>query len=119
MASAEIAFWVVGLLVVLALLFDFMNGFHAAANAIATGVSTGVLKPQQAALFAVFSNVVAIAIVQLKVAATVGKGIAEPGIVDRPVVFGSLMMVIVAWWAWARRRRRVSFALYRPGWASK
>ena len=49
MASAtEIAFWVVALLVALALAFDFMNGFHDAANSIATVVSTGVLKPQQA-----------------------------------------------------------------------
>ncbi|MFG6485817.1 anion permease [Roseateles sp. BYS78W] len=102
MASAEIAFWVVALLVVLALLFDFMNGFHDAANSIATVVSTGVLKPQQAVLFAAFFNVVAIAIFQLKVAATVGKGIVEPGVVDHHVVFGALMGAIawnfITWW---------------------
>ncbi|RZL35252.1 MAG: inorganic phosphate transporter [Rubrivivax sp.] len=102
MASVEIAFWVVALLVVLALLFDFMNGFHDAANSIATVVSTGVLKPQQAVLFAAFFNVVAIAIFQLKVAATVGKGIVEPGIVDHHVVFGALMGAIawnfITWW---------------------
>ena len=96
MQSAQIAFWVVALLVVLAVLFDFMNGFHDAANSIATVVSTGVLKPQQAVLFAAFFNVVAIAIFQLKVAATVGKGIVEPGIVDHHVVFGALMGAI-AW----------------------
>ncbi|MCE4539260.1 inorganic phosphate transporter [Pelomonas sp. P7] len=102
MPQAEIAFWVVALLVVLALLFDFMNGFHDAANSIATVVSTGVLKPQQAVLFAAFFNVVAIAIFQLKVAATVGKGIVEPGIVDHHVVFGALIGAIawnaITWW---------------------
>jgi PiT family inorganic phosphate transporter len=102
MASAEIAFWVVALLVVMALLFDFMNGFHDAANSIATVVSTGVLKPQQAVLFAAFFNVVAIAIFQLHVAATIGKGIVVPGIVDHHVVFGALMGAIawnfITWW---------------------
>ncbi|MEO6278040.1 inorganic phosphate transporter [Roseateles sp.] len=102
MASAEITFWVVALLVVMALLFDFMNGFHDAANSIATVVSTGVLKPQQAVLFAAFFNVVAIAIFQLNVAATIGKGIVEPGIVDHHVVFGALMGAItwnfITWW---------------------
>ena len=96
MQSTQIAFWVVALLVVLAVLFDFMNGFHDAANSIATVVSTGVLKPQQAVLFAAFFNVVAIGIFQLKVAATVGKGIVDPGIVDHHVVFGALMGAI-AW----------------------
>ena len=60
MEAGSVAFWVVAMLVVLALLFDFMNGFHDAANSIATVVSTGVLKPQQAVLFAAFFNVVAI-----------------------------------------------------------
>jgi PiT family inorganic phosphate transporter len=90
------------LLVLLALAFDFMNGFHDAANSIATVVSTGVLKPQQAVLFAAFFNVIAIALFQLKVAATVGKGIAEPGVVDHHVVFGALVGAIVwnviTWW---------------------
>jgi PiT family inorganic phosphate transporter len=102
MAHTEIAFWVVALLVVLALLFDFMNGFHDAANSIATVVSTGVLKPQQAVLFAAFFNVLAIAIFQLKVAATVGKGIVDPGVVDHHVVFGALCGAIawnfITWW---------------------
>ena len=102
MASVEIAFWVVALLVVLALLFDFMNGFHDAANSIATVVSTGVLKPQQAVLFAAFFNVIAILFFQLKVAATIGKGIVEPGIVDHHVVFGALIGAIawnvITWW---------------------
>ena len=74
----QIGFWVVAMLVLLALVFDFMNGFHDAANSIATVVSTGVLKPQTAVLFAAFFNVVAIFVFQLKVAATVGKGIVDP-----------------------------------------
>jgi PiT family inorganic phosphate transporter len=103
MAPAEIAFWVVALLVVLALLFDFMNGFHDAANSIATVVSTGVLKPQQAVLFAAFFNVLAVLVFQLHVAATIGKGIVEAGVVDHHVIFGALMGAI-AWngitWYW-------------------
>ena len=90
METVQTALWVVVLLVVLALLFDFMNGFHDAANSIATVVSTGVLKPGQAVLFAAFFNVVAILVFQLSVAATVGKGIVQPGVVDTHVVFGAL-----------------------------
>ena len=97
-----VGFWVVAMLVVLALLFDFMNGFHDAANSIATVVSTGVLKPHQAVAFAAFFNVLAIMIFQLKVAATIGKGIVEPGIVDQHVVFGALIGAIawnvITWW---------------------
>jgi PiT family inorganic phosphate transporter len=83
-------------LVVLALAFDFMNGFHDAANAIATVVSTRVLKPHHAVLMATVFNVVAIFVFQLKVAATVGKGTIEPSIIDHYVVFGALMGAI-AW----------------------
>jgi PiT family inorganic phosphate transporter len=96
MQTVQVAFWVVAMLVVLAILFDFMNGFHDAANSIATVVSTGVLKPQQAVLFAAFFNVLAYLIFDMKVAATVGKGIVEPGIVDHHVIFGALMGAI-AW----------------------
>jgi len=90
MNSMQVAFWVIAVLVAMALLFDFMNGFHDAANSIATVVSTGVLKPTQAVVFAAFFNFVAIFIFHLSVAATVGKGIAEPGVVDTHVVFGAL-----------------------------
>ena len=94
--------WVVVMLVALALLFDFMNGFHDAANSIATVVSTGVLKPSQAVAFAAFFNVVAIFVFHLKVAATVGKGIVDPGVVDQYVVFGALVGAIawnvITWW---------------------
>jgi PiT family inorganic phosphate transporter len=94
METGQAALWVVILLVVLAILFDFMNGFHDAANSIATVVSTGVLKPGQAVLFAAFFNVVAIFVFQLSVAATVGKGIVHPGVVDTHVVFGALLGAI-------------------------
>lgn len=94
MEPVQAALWVVILLVVLALLFDFMNGFHDAANSIATVVSTGVLKPTQAVVFAAFFNVVAVFVFHLSVAATVGKGIVQPGIVDTHVVFGALVGAI-------------------------
>ena len=77
-------------IIALALNFDFINGFHDAANSIATVVSTGVLKPAQAVVFAAFFNLIAIFIFHLSVAATVGKGIVMPGVVDTHVVFGAL-----------------------------
>ena len=83
-------------LIVIAVLFDFMNGFHDSANSIATVVSTGVLKPYQAVIWAAFFNFVAIALFELKVAATVGKGIVTPDIVDNYVIFGALIGAI-AW----------------------
>jgi PiT family inorganic phosphate transporter len=89
-------------LIILALAFDFMNGFHDAANSIATVVSTGVLKPHHAVAFASFFNFVALFVFQLKVAATVGKGIVDPSIVDHYVIFGALMGAlfwnIVTWY---------------------
>lgn len=94
MESAQAALWVVVVLVIMAVVFDFMNGFHDAANSIATVVSTGVLKPGQAVLFAAFFNVAAIFVFHLSVAATVGKGIVLPGIVDTNVVFGALVGAI-------------------------
>ncbi|EGI78604.1 phosphate transporter [Hylemonella gracilis ATCC 19624] len=84
------ALWIIVMLVCLALVFDFMNGFHDAANSIATVVSTGVLRPGQAVLFAAFFNVVAVFVFHLSVAATVGKGIVQPGVVDTNVIFGAL-----------------------------
>ncbi len=94
MEHVQASLWVVALLVALAFVFDFMNGFHDAANSIATVVSTGVLKPGQAILFAAFFNFVAIFIFHLSVAATVGKGIVQPGVVDTHVVFGALVGAI-------------------------
>ena len=90
MQTVQTTLWVVALLVFLAIAFDFMNGFHDAANSIATVVSTGVLKPGQAVVFAAAFNLIAIFIFHLSVAATVGKGIVQPGVVDTHVVFGAL-----------------------------
>jgi len=84
------------LLVAVALVFDFMNGFHDAANSIATVVSTGVLRPHYAVAWAAFFNFVAVFIFHLKVAATVGKGIVEPAAIDQFVIFGALSGAI-AW----------------------
>ncbi len=96
MQTLQISIYTLAFLVVLALLFDFMNGFHDAANAIATVVSTGVLKPHQAVALAAFFNFIAIAVFQLKVATTVGKGTIDPSVVDHYVVFGALVGAI-AW----------------------
>jgi PiT family inorganic phosphate transporter len=98
----QISLAVVIVLVLVALAFDFMNGFHDAANSIATVVSTRVLKPHQAVLLAATFNFVALFVFQLKVAATVGKGIVDPGVVDHYVVFGALVGAIawniITWW---------------------
>src|SRR3954471_611795 len=102
MEVTQVALWVVVMLVVLAVAFDFMNGFHDAANSIATVVSTGVLRPTTAVVFAAVFNLIAVLIFHLSVAATVGKGIVEPGIVDTHVVFGALLGAItwniLTWW---------------------
>ncbi len=94
MHTLQISIYVLGFLIVLALLFDFMNGFHDAANAIATVVSTGVLKPQVAVAMAATFNFVAILVFHVKVAATVGKGTIDPNVVDHYVVFGALIGAI-------------------------
>ena len=102
MQSIQLGFGLVAFLVLLAVLFDFMNGFHDAANSIATVVSTGVLRPPTAVLFASFFNVVAISVFHLTVAATVGKGIVEVAAVDQHVIFGALCGAIawnvLTWW---------------------
>jgi PiT family inorganic phosphate transporter len=81
-------------LIALALAFDFMNGFHDAANSIATIVSTGAMRPQWAILWAAFFNFIAFLFFGLQVAATVGKGIVIPAIIDHHVVFGALIGAI-------------------------
>jgi len=96
MTTIHITFALLAGLVALALLFDFMNGFHDAANSIATIVSTGVLKPYQAVIWAAFFNFLALFVFELKVAATVGKGIADPAVIDQYVIFGALVGAI-AW----------------------
>jgi len=92
----SISFEIVVFLILVALAFDFMNGFHDAANSIATVVSTRVLRPHWAVIWAAFFNFVALAVFGLAVAATIGKGIVDPKIVDHYVVFGALVGAI-AW----------------------
>ena len=96
MEHLNISLGVLAFLVFLALAFDFMNGFHDAANAIATVVSTRVLKPHTAVILAAVCNVAAIFLFELKVAATVGKGTIEAFSIDHYVVFGALVGAI-AW----------------------
>jgi PiT family inorganic phosphate transporter len=93
-AVPQIGLGVVIALVLVALAFDFMNGFHDAANAIATVVSTRVLKPYQAVLLAAFFNFAALFIFELNVATTVGRGIVDQGTVDHHLVFGALVGAI-------------------------
>ena len=82
-------------LIGVALFFDFLNGLHDAANSIATVVSTRVLKPQHAVLWAAFFNFAAYGIFGLKIADTVGKGIIDAHIVDATVIFAALIGAII------------------------
>jgi PiT family inorganic phosphate transporter len=82
-------------LIATALLFDFLNGLHDSANSIATVVSTRVLRPSFAVLWASFFNFIAFLVFGLNVATTVGKGIVEPDIVTAGVVFAALCGAIV------------------------
>ena len=86
MDNLTIGYGVLITLIVVALLFDFMNGFHDAANSIATIVSTRVLKPQHAVLWAAAFNFLAYFLFHLKVASTIGTGTINPGIVDHYVI---------------------------------
>ena len=92
--AGQLSLGVLAGIVIVALLFDFMNGFHDAANSIATVVSTGVLKPYQAVVLAAFFNFVAVFVFHLSVATTVGKGIVDQGIVDHHLVLGALIGAI-------------------------
>jgi len=82
-------------LIAVALLFDFLNGLHDAANSIATVVATRVLRPQAAVVWAAFFNFIAFAVFGLHVAQTVGTGIVRAGVVDGSVIFGALSGAIV------------------------
>jgi inorganic phosphate transporter, PiT family len=101
MEFLHIPLWL-GALVLIALAFDFLNGLHDAANSIATVVSTKVLTPAQAVLWAAVFNFAAIWVVGLHVADTVGKGIISKEIIDPQVIFGALMGAIfwnvLTWW---------------------
>jgi PiT family inorganic phosphate transporter len=96
------AFMVMAVLVAVALLFDFMNGFHDSANSIALMVSTRLLTPQAAVVWAAFFNFIAFLFFGLHVAKTVGSGIVSTTIVDNAVIFGALCGAIawnvITWW---------------------
>ncbi|MGQ0559790.1 MAG: inorganic phosphate transporter [Sphingosinicella sp.] len=89
-------------LIGIALLFDFINGLHDAANSIATVVSTRVLSPPMAVAWAAFFNFIAFLFFGLHVAETIGKGIVDPDIIDPAVIFGALVGAIswnvITWW---------------------
>jgi len=96
-------------LIAVALLFDFLNGLHDAANSIATIVSTRVLRPQYAVFWAAFFNFVAFLVFGLNVAQTIGTGIVEPSIIDAQVIFAALMGLFLefAVFRWVRTREPV------------
>jgi len=102
MEVTQLGLGIVISLVLVALAFDFMNGFHDAANSIATVVSTRVLKPYQAVMLAAIFNFVALFVFQLQVATTIGRGIIDQGVVDHYLVFGALIGAIawnvITWW---------------------
>jgi len=89
-------------LIAVALLFDFLNGLHDSANSIATVVSTRVLRPFTAVLWAAFFNFIAFTVFGLHVAETIGQGVVQAGIIDPVVIFGALAGAIVwnvlTWW---------------------
>jgi inorganic phosphate transporter, PiT family len=95
MQTATLALPLLVGLIALALAFDFLNGFHDAANSVATIVSTRVLRPQYAVAWAAFFNFIAFLVFGLHVAQTLGTGIVEAQIVDARVVFGALTGAIV------------------------
>jgi inorganic phosphate transporter, PiT family len=93
--DAGLAFPILIALIAVALFFDFLNGLHDAANSIATIVSTRVLRPQYAVLWAAFFNFIAFLFFGLHVAETLGTGIIDARIVDPRVIFSALMGAIV------------------------
>ena len=96
MSSAALALPLLYGLIAVALLFDFLNGLHDAANSIATIVSTRVLRPQYAVIWAAFFNFIAFAFFGLHVAQTIGTGIVDTAVMDPTVIFGALSGAI-AW----------------------
>src|ERR687883_637699 len=89
-------------IIAVALIFDFINGFHDSANSIATVVSTRVLRPGVAVVWAAFFNFVAAFVVGTAVARTIGKGLIDITVVDPDVILGGLLGAIVwdlvTWW---------------------
>jgi len=99
--DASLAFPILVGLIAVALLFDFLNGLHDAANSIATIVSTRVLRPQYAVAWAAFFNFIAFAVFGLHVAQTIGTGIIHPEVIDPQVIFaaliGAIMWNLITW----------------------
>jgi inorganic phosphate transporter, PiT family len=93
--DASVALPIIVALVVVALLFDFLNGLHDAANSIATVVSTRVLPPKYAVIWAAFFNTIAIMFFAPNVARTIGTGIVDASVMDTHVIFGALVGAIV------------------------
>ncbi len=87
--------WFIFFLVALALIFDFINGFHDSANSVATIVSTRILSPKYAVIWAAFFNFIAFLFFGLHVAGTIGKGIVDVSVIDKQVIFGTLMGAII------------------------
>src|ERR1700686_1128151 len=102
MDAAGFSFGAIVLLIAIALAFDFLNGFHDAANSIATVVSTRVLKPHYAVAWAAFFNFIAFLFFGVHVARTIGTGIVAPEAIDAAAIFGALMGAIcwnlITWW---------------------
>ena len=100
--DVAVGFPLLVLLIAIALAFDFINGLHDAANSIATVVSTRVLSPRQAVLWAAFFNFIAFVFFSHQVARTIGTGVIQPSLVDTYLIFGALMGAIVwnliTWW---------------------
>jgi PiT family inorganic phosphate transporter len=100
--DVTLSFSALAALIFVALAFDFLNGLHDAANSIATVVSTRVLRPQYAVIWAAFFNFIAFLFFGLHVAQTVGTGIVAAEVVDAAVIFGALMGAIcwnlLTWW---------------------
>jgi PiT family inorganic phosphate transporter len=92
----------IAIIVVIALIFDYSNGFHDAANSIATVVSTRVLSPKKAVVWAAFFNFIAFAVFGVHVAKTIAKGIVDPSIVTPTVVLAALVAAVtwnmITWW---------------------
>src|ERR1700716_2547405 len=101
--DGTLSFSALAALIFVALAFDFLNGLHDAANSIATVVSTRVLRPQYAVIWAAFFNFIAFLFFGLHVAQTVGTGIVAEEVIDGRVIFGALMGAIswnlITWWA--------------------
>ena len=102
MSTLVVPFAIVVLVVIVALFFDFMNGFHDAANSIATIVSTRVLSPRTAVLWAAFFNFIAAFVFGVSVASTIGKGTIDPSIVTAwlllATLVGAISWDIITWW---------------------